>query len=71
LGASATLHVPVFTDRDGTSWILSEEKVQSRRKTGRLFAGEGSFPGVPTYVAGSIHAVRKESVMKLGNFFRE
>jgi uncharacterized membrane protein len=55
----------------GYGWILSEEKVKIGAKQAPFSLVNVYFPGVPTLVAGSIHAVRKESVMKLGNSSRE
>jgi uncharacterized membrane protein len=52
-------------------WILSEEKVQ---------VGEGKvdfplmsiyYPNVPTLVTGSVFAIRKDTIIKLGNPSRE
>jgi uncharacterized membrane protein len=48
-------------------WILSEEKVQ----TGDLKADYSLisvyYPNVPTMVTGSVFAIRKETIIKLGN----
>lgn len=55
----------------GYGFIFSEEKVKLGAKQAPFLLVNVYFPGVPTLVAGSIHAVRKESVMKLGNSSRE
>ena len=52
-------------------WILSEEKVKVGSEEAAFTLVNVYFPSIPTLVAGSIHAVRKESVMKLGNSSRE
>jgi uncharacterized membrane protein len=52
-------------------WILSEEKVQLGEEKAAFSLVNVYFPAVPTLVTGSIHALRKESVMKLGNPSRE
>jgi uncharacterized membrane protein len=52
-------------------WILSEEKVKIGEEGASFSLLNVYFASVPTLVTGAIHAVRKQSVMKLGNSSRE
>ena len=48
-------------------WILSEQKVQLDEGKADFSLMCVYFPNVPTLVTGSVFAVRKDAVMKLGN----
>ena len=52
-------------------WILSEEKVQLGEEKAPFSLMNVHYPAVPTLVTGSILAIRKDSVIKLGNSSRE
>ena len=48
-------------------WILSEEKVQIGEEQAGFSLISVFYPGVPTLVSGSVLAIRKDAIMKLGN----
>ena len=48
-------------------WILAEEKVQLSEEEASFPLLCVYFPSVPTLVTGSVFAIRKTEVMKLGN----
>ncbi len=48
-------------------WILSEEKVQFGEEKAGFSLISIYYPSVPTLVTGSVFAIRKDTVMKLGN----
>jgi uncharacterized membrane protein len=48
-------------------WVLSEEKVQLGEKEAPFPVLNVYYPSVPTLVTGSVFAIRKEAIMKLGN----
>jgi uncharacterized membrane protein len=48
-------------------WILSEEKVQLGQEEAGYSLISVYYPNVPTLVTGSVFAIRKDTIMKLGN----
>ena len=48
-------------------WILSEEKVQLGEEKIGFTLMSVYYPNVPTMVTGSVFAIRKDTIMKLGN----
>ncbi len=52
-------------------WILSEEKVQLGEEKVGFSLTSVYYPSVPTLVTGSVFALRKDTIMKLGNSSRE
>ena len=52
-------------------WILSEEKVQLGEEKAGFALISVYYPNVPTLVTGSVFAIRKETIMRLGNSSRE
>jgi len=52
-------------------WILSEEKVQLGEEKAGFSLTSVYYPSVPTLVTGSVFAIRKDTIMKLGNSSRE
>ena len=48
-------------------WILSEEKVQLGEEKAGFVIMSIYYPNVPTLVTGSVFAIRKDAIMKLGN----
>jgi uncharacterized membrane protein len=48
-------------------WILSEEKVQLGEEKAGFDIISVYYPNVPTLVTGSVFAIRKDTIMKLGN----
>ena len=48
-------------------WILSEEKVQLGDEKAGFSLISVYYPNVPTLVTGSVFAIRKDTIMKLGN----
>jgi uncharacterized membrane protein len=52
-------------------WILSEEKVQLGEEKIDFSLMSVYYPNVPTLVTGSVFAIRKDTIMKLGNPSRE
>jgi uncharacterized membrane protein len=52
-------------------WILSEEKVQVGEEKINFTLMSVFYPAVPTLVTGSVFAMRKDTIMKLGNPSRE
>ena len=52
-------------------WILSHEKVQLAEEKAAFSLISIYYPSVPTLVTGSVFAMRKETIMKLGNSSRE
>ena len=48
-------------------WILSEEKVQLGEEKAGFSLISVYYPNVPTLVTGSVFAIRKDTIMKLGN----
>lgn len=48
-------------------WILSEEKVQLGEEKAGFTLVSVYYPNVPTMVTGSVFAIRKDTVIKLGN----
>jgi hypothetical protein len=52
-------------------WILSEEKVQLGEEKINFRLLSVYYPNVPALVTGSVFAIRKDTIMKLGNPSRE
>jgi uncharacterized membrane protein len=52
-------------------WILSEEKVHAGDEKTAFSLMSVYYPNVPTLVTGSVFAIRKDTIMKLGNPSRE
>jgi uncharacterized membrane protein len=52
-------------------WILSQEKVQIGEQKAGFTLISVYYPNVPTLVTGSVFAIRKDTIMKLGNSSRE
>ena len=52
-------------------WILSKEKVQLVEEKATFSLISVYYPNVPTLVTGSVFAIRKDTIMKLGNSSRE
>jgi uncharacterized membrane protein len=52
-------------------WILSQEKVQLGEEKVTFSLISVYYPNVPTLVTGSVFAIRKDTIMKLGNSSRE
>jgi uncharacterized membrane protein len=52
-------------------WILSTQDVRTGDGKARITLVNVYYPNVPTLITGQVYAVRKESVMRLGNRSRE
>jgi uncharacterized membrane protein len=52
-------------------WILSDEKVQLGEEKAGFSLLSVYYPNVPTMVTGSVFAIRKDTIIKLGNTSKE